>query len=721
MDGWITIGTQIDESKFDKQIAKLEKQIEAEEKNTQLKLDVKIQAENELKRHKQAVYEIEQEYEKTSKEVERLNNLMSKQSQGVKLTPTQSMDLMNYDTIISENEKIGASLDKAYTKQIKLNNNVSKTSLEYQKSSNKVKELKSKIDSINLTRQQEQAKKLQRNFNGIEKSVTNSIASVAKLALGVLSIASAYSLVSSASSTLGQYDKEYASNLEYIRYLLAQALAPALRYLVNLASTLLSYLNYILKARFNITLFSKNSAKNFENAKRSTSGISKDTRKIKQDLQTTSFDEMTVLNDTTSSTSGGGGGADFTAPSIDPSLIQGEVPKWLKWIAENKDLIIAAFAGIAGGIAAIKIIDLLKSSEKFVKVFKDINGVSKIFIGLGIGLIIGGIVLLIKDIIDFIKDPTWENFANILRDIGIILAGLAITMLAINASNPFGWVALAIAAILLLASTVIKHWDEIKEVLGQIGDWVYEHVISPVVEFFKGLWEEIQEIFSPFIEFFESLFSTLINNIKISIDNIKQIVSFLWEKIKEILSPVADFFKDTFEKAYQKVKSVFEPIVNFFSGLWDKVKNKLSEFGAKVGEVIGKAFKDVINGVIGAAENVLNKPINAINKLIDYINDKVPLVNLTRLETFDLPRMKVGGIINMPGRGIPIGGGQAVGGEAGQEGILPLTDTQAMETLGEAIGRYITINANITNAMNGRVISRQMQQIKNDDSFAYNT
>ena len=69
---------------------------------------------------------------------------------------------------------------------------------------------------------------------------------------------------------------------------------------------------------------------------------------------------------------------------------------------------------------------------------------------------------------------------------------------------------------------------------------------------------------------------------------------------------------------------------------------------------------------------------------------------------------------------MPVGGGTAIGGEAGREGVIPLTDSQAMETLGEAIGRYITINANITNNMNGRVISRQLQQIRNDREFAYN-
>lgn len=75
-----------------------------------------------------------------------------------------------------------------------------------------------------------------------------------------------------------------------------------------------------------------------------------------------------------------------------------------------------------------------------------------------------------------------------------------------------------------------------------------------------------------------------------------------------------------------------------------------------------------------------------------------------------------GGIINQPGRGVPL----AVGGEAGREGVIPLTDSQQMALLGEAIGKYITINANITNTMNGRVLSRELQKIQNEESFASN-
>lgn len=69
---------------------------------------------------------------------------------------------------------------------------------------------------------------------------------------------------------------------------------------------------------------------------------------------------------------------------------------------------------------------------------------------------------------------------------------------------------------------------------------------------------------------------------------------------------------------------------------------------------------------------------------------------------------------------MPVGGGLAVGGEAGREGVIPLTDSQAMETLGEAIGRHVVINATVINRMNERTISRQVQRITSERNFAYN-
>ena len=50
---------------------------------------------------------------------------------------------------------------------------------------------------------------------------------------------------------------------------------------------------------------------------------------------------------------------------------------------------------------------------------------------------------------------------------------------------------------------------------------------------------------------------------------------------------------------------------------------------------------------IRTIERVLNTPIRAINGLIGTINN-IPGINIGKLSTFSLPRLKAGGIINMP-------------------------------------------------------------------------
>lgn len=671
MDGWITIGTKLATDKFDKQIADLEKKIKNEEEKTQLKLKAKLQAEDELKRHKQAIFEVEKEYEKTSKQVEHLQDIMSKQARGVSLTPQEFTDLQGSKQIIAENDKIGSQLDKMYAKEVKLNNAVDSTSLAYKQIQGNVQGYKSKIESIKLQKQKLQLNEIKKGFDSVGNSVSSSIKHIGRLALGVLSIAGAYRLVSQASSTLSQYDKQYATNLEYIRYLLAQTLAPVLRYLINLASTLLSYLNYIAKAWFNVNLFSKSSAKNFQNGQKSTA-------KMKKDLQTVSFDEMTVLQN--QSTGGAGAGV----PDIDPTQIQGEVPQWLKWIADNKDIVLATLAGIAGFITAIKL---------------GLSGIK----ALGIGLIIAGVVLAIQGLIAYLNDPTFENFGKIIEGLGIALIGLGIII-----GGPAGLVVGIVGAIVLLWGVIVKYWKQIKSFLQKgidwlfgKSDWVRQMFGDTIGDMYDNAVQGLQEI----LNWFDSTF----NGIKA---NFNEIISF-----------VKNVFAGNWQGAWQNIK-------NIFSNIWESIKNTAKRMfiligrmavnvGTTVGATISGAFKAVVNGVLWAIEHILNSPIRAVNSLVGVIN-KVPGINLGYLPTFKLPRLKAGGIINLPGRGIPVGGGTAIGGEAGKEGVLPLTDTQAMETLGQAIGKYITINANITNTMNGRVISRQLQQIKNDREFAYN-
>lgn len=466
---------------------------------------------------------------------------------------------------------------------------------------------------------------VQKSIENVGKSTSKVITKMGKWALGIFAIESAYGFVRRTMSTLSQYNEQIASDVEYINFALASMLQPVIEGLINLAYKLLNYVNYIAKAWFGVDLFANASAKAMEKS-------SKSAEKMKKSLA--GFDEMNVLNDNgTTGTMGATPSMDLSSPEDVP------IPSWIQWIADNKDIVIAGLLGIAGGLTAVKF------------------GLTAIQ-GLGIGLILAGIVMLVSDIIDFIKDPSWEGFFNILGDIAIIIGGIMLVM--------GNWWGLLIVIIGALVKLVADNWDKIKEILGKVGSWIYDNIIKPVGDFFVGLWVGI-------------------------VNGVKTAVKF--------------------------VKDAFGSIVSFFSNLISKIVNLFKTIGTKVGDVIGSAFKIVINGVLKAIENILNFPIKSINKLIGVIN-KVPGINISTLPTFSLPKLAVGGIVNMPGRGVPVGG--AIAGEAGKEGVIPLTDSQAMETLGQTIGKYITINANITNTMNGRVISRELQKINNNSDFAFN-
>ena len=161
----------------------------------------------------------------------------------------------------------------------------------------------------------------------------------------------------------------------------------------------------------------------------------------------------------------------------------------------------------------------------------------------------------------------------------------------------------------------------------------------------------------------------------------------------------------------------FNLITLYFKNMINSVINLSTTIGTKIGEAIGSALKVVVNAVLKAIEKILNKPIRTINSLLYAIND-VPGIDLKPLPTFNLPRLAVGGIVNMPGRGVNYMGANIA--ERGPEGVIPLTNSQMMNELVKAIGQYVTINANITNTMNGRVFSRELQIVICSCDFAFN-
>jgi phage-related protein len=147
-------------------------------------------------------------------------------------------------------------------------------------------------------------------------------------------------------------------------------------------------------------------------------------------------------------------------------------------------------------------------------------------------------------------------------------------------TSPITLVILAIGALVAAAYLIIKNWDKISE-------------------FFKGLWENIKNIFSGIGSWFSDKFSAAKDAIVNIFTGVIDWVKTNWQSIVLFLiNPFAGVFKylyDNFEGFRNLVDNVVGAIINFFKGGVEKIK---VFFGG-----IGEFFSGVWGGIKNAAGN----------------------------------------------------------------------------------------------------------------------
>ena len=343
-------------------------------------------------------------------------------------------------------------------------------------------------------------------------------------------------------------------------------------------------------------------------------------------------------------------------PSFDLSSQENlEPPKWLQWIADHKEEITAGLLGIAGALGAVKFGFL--DLEKM--------GKSEFFTKLaGIALIISGIIYAIQELLKYINDPSWSNFGGIISGIGIALAGVALIFTS--------WPLAIAAAIVTVLGILAKFWDKtevflenLKEKIFEIGDNIMNWINDKL------------EVFGVIIN---TVIGTIIGTITSTIDLIKSLLGGVFNFLRSILDSIIMVFKGDFKGALSTIL-----------------------------KGIGNLFIDVINVIISAL-NLITSPIRALIVAVGKVVGKN--WTMENIQIPKIPRLAKGGIINNPGRGV------AIGGERGAEGVIPLTDSQQMDLLGEAIARHMVVNLTNITQMNGRVLSRELKKLQNDINFA---
>lgn len=516
------------------------------------------------------------------------------------ITIETKLDTKSFDRQIEQLRAKSTDLEVTLSKKKELglsSREIKEVEVELEKTKNKIVQLRNEQNKLNQND----------GFENINKSLRKAVRQASRLVLGIFGIRSAYMLVRQASSELASYDKQYATNLEYIRYVLAQAIAPVLRWIVNLAGQVLQIVGMIVNALFGVNIFSTASAKSFQKMKAGAGGVSKAVKEIKKQLA--GFDELNVLQSQDTSTGGGGGAGGVTMPSFDVSQMQGEPPKWLKWLVDNKGEILSTMAGIAVGLLAWKL---------------GLDGIK----ALGIGILIKGIIDLIISLRDYLKDPSWENFGKVIKSIGEILLGLGIII---------GNIPLIIAgAIVIILGLIISNWEKIKGILDKAIEFIDKGILNIQTWFVNNIDKIYQKwgwLGVGVTAVVVGLVSTVLGVVSGLIKTIKQLLDGLFTGVKQILDGIIKIFRGNFK----------EGIIS-----------------------IAKGLANILIGIVNGVTSGINTILWPIRELI-VAGGKVTGKNWTmdNIQIPQIPLLKVGGIINMPNNGVMLG--SAIGGESGRE------------------------------------------------------
>lgn len=280
------------------------------------------------------------------------------------------------------------------------------------------------------------------------------------------------------------------------------------------------------------------------------------------------------------------------------------------------------------------------------------------------------VVTFVKDNWDTVVAPVIENVEGLVSDILNLIKT--------------AWDNVVQPILDLLFAGIQNAWNFIKEHADLISDaingivTVFRNAVSALTALLSG---DIQGFVDGIVEMFKNLGETLLKLVKTAWG---MIYSFLEPIVQGIANWFSNFIasvKSFASDVWEAFKSAFSSIGDFIGGIWDTIKEKFTALGTSIGNAVGDAIKNGINGIIGLIENTINGAIKLINGAIHLMN-YIPLVNIKDIPLLELPKLAKGGLAT--------DATIAEIGEAGDEAIIPLEDKSALSSIADAIAGALT-------------------------------
>lgn len=265
--------------------------------------------------------------------------------------------------------------------------------------------------------------------------------------------------------------------------------------------------------------------------------------------------------------------------------------------------------------------------------------------------------------------------------------------------------------------TLTTWWSENQELIRVAADTVW-NAISAVIQtvmaiigpFIETTWANIQLVITTAWEIIKTVVETAINVVLGIIQTVMQIItgdwSGAWETIKGVFSSVWSGIQSIVQTIFSAIQSYISNVLSGISSTMSNVWNSISSTVSSVLNGISSTVSNIWNGIKNSISNAINGAKDAVSNAINAIKGlfnfqiKWPHIPLPHFRisgsanpldwlkngppSIGIDWYAKGGIMTKPTIFGMNGNNLMVGGEAGNEAILPLND----KTLG-AIGRGI--------------------------------
>ena len=551
--------------------------------------------------------------------------------------------------------------------------------------------------------------KAQKSMQDLGKSVNRVIKKIGKWALALFGIQSIYGAIRNAMNVISGNDKQLKADIDYMKNVIAYTLEPVVRQIVEWAKTLMQYIAYIVHQWTGKDIFG--------DADKKLKKANKEAKKLEKTLA--SFDEINIIGQK-------GANDDVEASFSLGDVKQIDVPDWVKWIADHKDLIIGLGSAVGLFFGTAKVASILGNIGKIFGLAGPASavggsGLMGLFTSLlAIAAIAGGITVIVT-----IAQEIWDDLSHMGDEFD------RISKASQGANKEWKKSLDPIKDLDQLTNTMRTNIQGGTNSLEKANAWGNRILgqSKGYLDTSKRVVENSQESLNKLIEMYHYEGRTREEK----------------EKILNALKQQYNYNNDVITQLNKEGEDTTN-LVNInkgYLGLIDEINNELETSETKM-KKLPTAMESVGNNIERALKNLNNLNNQKINDKKFTIEGKVKMDNKDISKAVDgillvqsaitgafVPNaitnvmsqiaswkkkfgLAHGGIINNPAHGVPLGT-NIVGGERGAEVVIPLTD----DTL-QRLANKIPISIDLTNKLDSRIIGKQIVNINEQKKFARN-